>query len=48
MLFDNSDKKQCPKYAKNSRCIPKCGAPGGQCNEKHTVNWCPLKLDGDE
>jgi hypothetical protein len=44
MTMDNSDKRQCPKYSKNSRCIPRCGAPSGMCNEKHSEFWCPLKL----
>jgi len=43
MTTEDSDKKTCGKYSKNSRCTPKCGAPGGKCNEVHTEYWCILK-----
>jgi hypothetical protein len=45
-MMEESSKKQCPKYAVNSRCIPKCGAYGGRCDEKSSDRWCILK--GDE
>jgi hypothetical protein len=48
MLMDNSDKRQCPKYSKNSRCIPRCGAPSGRCDELHTNRWCILKVGCDD
>lgn len=36
--------RQCGKYSVNSRCIPKCGAYGGKCDEQASDKWCPLKV----
>jgi len=43
MTTEDSDKKTCGKYSKTIRCIPKCGAPSGKCDEQHTNYWCILK-----